>query len=64
MKHPLTYVEAFFECSYGYYYPDEGTYKEGLGFYEEERYMFTRSMSDASQIEGLARARFLLEQVS
>ena len=44
--------------------PDEGTYKEGLGFYEEERYMFTRSMSDASQIEGLARARFLLEQVS
>ncbi len=64
MKHPFTYVEAFFECSYGYYYPDEGTYKEGLGFYEEERYMFTRSMSDASQIEGLARARFLLEQVS
>lgn len=64
MKHPLTYIDAFFECSYGYYYPEVGTYKEGLGFYEEERYMFTSSMSDAKQIEQLAPARFLLEQVS
>ena len=63
-RHPLTYIEAFFECSYGYYYPDEGTYKEGLGFYEEERYMFTQSMSDACQLEKMARARFMLEQVS
>lgn len=64
LRHPLTYVDAFFECSYGYYYPEVGTYKEGLGFYEEERYMFTESMSDAKQIERLAPARFLLEQLS
>ena len=64
LRHPLTYIDAFFECSYGYYYPEVGTYKEGLGFYQEERYMFTASMSDAKQIEQLAPARFLLEQVS
>lgn len=64
LRHPLTYIDAFFECSYGYYYPEVGTYKEGLGFYEEERYMFTASMSDAKQIEQLAPARFLLEQLS
>lgn len=64
LRHPLTYIDAFFECSYGYYYPEVGTYKEGLGFYEEERYMFTASMSDAKQIEQLASARFLLEQLS
>lgn len=63
-RHPLTYVDAFLECSYGYYYPDERTYKEGLGFYEEQRAMFTNSMSDAHQIEGFAKARFLLEQIS
>lgn len=64
LRHPLTYIDAFFECSYGYYYPEVGTYKEGLGFYEEERNMFTASMSDAKQIEQLAPARFLLEQLS
>ena len=64
LRHPFTYIDAFFECSYGYYYPEVGTYKEGLGFYEEERYMFTASMSDAKQIEQLAPARFLLEQLS
>lgn len=64
LRHPLTYIDAFFECSYGYYYPEVGTYKEGLGFYEEERYMFTESMSDAKQIEQLALVRFLLEQLS
>ena len=64
LRHPLTYIDAFFECSYGYYYPEVGTYKEGLGFYEEERYMFTASMSDAKQIEQLAPVRFLLEQLS
>lgn len=64
LRHPLTYIDAFFECSYGYYYPEVGTYKEGLGFYVEERYMFTESMSDAKQIEQLAPARFLLEQLS
>lgn len=64
LKHPLTYIDAFFECSYGYYYPEVGTYKEGLGFYEEERYMFTASMSDAKQIEQFAPIRFLLEQLS
>ncbi len=63
-RHPLTYAEAFLECSYGYYYPEERTYKEGLGFYEEERYTFTSSMSDAHQIEQMAPVRFLLEQIS
>ena len=64
LRHPFTYIDAFFECSYGYYYPEVGTYKEGLGFYQEERYMFTESMSDARQIEQLEPARFLLEQLS
>ncbi len=64
LRHPFTYIDAFFECSYGYYYPEVGTYKEGLGFYEEERNMFTASMSDAKQIEQLAPARFLLKQLS
>lgn len=64
LRHPFTYIDAFFECSYGYYYPEVGTYKEGLGFYEEERYTFTASMSDAKQIEQLAPVRFLLEQLS
>ena len=62
LRHPITYIDAFFECSYGYYYQEERT--EGLGIYVEERYMFTESMSDAKQIEQLAPARFLLEQLS
>ena len=63
-RHPLSYINTFFECSYGYYYPEVKPYKEGNGFYEMDRNMFTESMHDARQIESLASARFILSQVS
>lgn len=63
-RHPLSYVNTFLECSYGYYYPEVKPYKEGMGFYEMDRNMFTQGMHDARQIQALAPARFLLEQIS
>lgn len=63
LRHPMTYVETFLECSYGYYYPEERQYIEGMGFYEMDRHMFTEGMHPARQKESLARARFLLEQL-
>lgn len=62
LRHPMSYVDTFLECSYGYYYPEVKPYKEGNGFYEEERYTFTESMHSSKQIEQLAPARFILEQ--
>lgn len=64
MRHPLSYVNTFLECSYGYYYPEARPYKEGNGFYEMDRNMFTEGMHPARQIEAFAPFRFLLEQVS
>jgi hypothetical protein len=63
-RHPLSYINTFFECSYGYYYPEVRPYKEDLGFYEMDRHTFTESMHAARQIEKLAPARFILEQIS
>ena len=63
-RHPLSYLNTFLECSYGYYYPEVKPYKEGNGFYEMDRNMFTESMHSARQIEAFAPFRFLLEQVS
>lgn len=62
MRHPLSYIDTFLECSYGYYYPDVRLYKEGVGFYETDRNMFTEGMHPMRQIPALAPARFLLEQ--
>ena len=64
IRHPLSYVNTFLECSYGYYYPEVRPYKEGNGFYEMDRNMFTEGMHQARQIDAFARFRFLLEQVS
>lgn len=64
LRHPLSYINTFLECSYGYYYPEVRPYKEGMGFYEMDRNMFTEGMHSARQIEWLAPARFLLEQIS
>ncbi len=64
LRHPLSYVNTFLECSYGYYYPEVRPYKEGTGFYEMDRNMFTEGMHPARQITALAPFRFLLEQVS
>lgn len=64
LRHPVSYAETFFECSYGYYYPELRPYKEGMGFYEEERYVFSEGMHAYRQIGQLAPARFLLEQFS
>lgn len=63
-RHPLSYVNTFLECSYGYYYPEVKPYKEGSGFYEMDRNMFTEGLHQARQPEALAPLRFLLEQVS
>lgn len=63
-RHPLSYINTFLECSYGYYYPEVKPYKEGTGFYEMDRNMFTEEMHPARQIEALAPFRFWLEQVS
>lgn len=63
-RHPSSYVNTFLECSYGYYYPEVKPYKEGMGFYEMDRNMFTQGMHDARQLQALAPARFLLEQLS
>ncbi|MDE5697959.1 MAG: hypothetical protein K2I96_11210 [Lachnospiraceae bacterium] len=62
-RHPLSYINTFLECSYGYYYPEAKPYKEGNGFYEMDRNMFTEGMHPARQIEALAPFRFLLEQI-
>ncbi len=63
-RHPLSYVNTFIECSYGYYYPEVEPYKEGMGFYEEERYMLTDGMHAYRQKEWLAPARSVLYIVS
>ena len=63
LRHPLSYINTFLECSYGYYYPEAKPYKEGNGFYEMDRNMFTEGMHPARQIEALAPFRFLLEQI-
>lgn len=63
-RHPLSYINTFLECSYGYYYPEVKPYKEGMGFYEMDRNMFTQGMHDARQIQAFAPARFFLEQIS
>jgi hypothetical protein len=60
----MSYINTFFECSYCYYYPEVKPYKEGNGFYEMDRHTFTEGMHDARQIEQLAPARFILEQLS
>jgi hypothetical protein len=64
LRHPLCYVDTFLQCSYGYYYPEVKPYKEGTGNYEMDRNMFTEGMHAARQIEKLAPARFILEQLS
>lgn len=64
LRHPMSYIKTFFECSYGYYYPEAKPYKEGTGFYESERNMLTSNMHDYRQIKWLRPARFLLQQVS
>jgi hypothetical protein len=64
LRHPLCYIDTFFQCSYGYYYPEVKPYKEGVGNYEMDRNVFSESMHAARQIEELAPARFILEQLS
>jgi hypothetical protein len=64
LRHPLCYIDTFLQCSYGYYYPEVKPYKEGTGNYEMDRNMFTEGMHAARQIEKLAPARFILEQLS
>ena len=63
-RHPMSYVKTFLECSYGYYYPEAKPYKEGTGFYENDRNMLTSGMHAYRQIKWLKPARFLLQQVS
>ncbi len=64
LRHPMSYVRTFLECSYGYYYPEAKPYKEGTGFYESERNMLTSGMHAYRQIKQLKPARFLIQQVS
>lgn len=64
IRHPLSYINTFLECSYGYYYPEVQPYKEGNGFYEMDRNMLTEGMHPMRQIEAFAPFRFLLEQVT
>ncbi|MBD5469559.1 MAG: hypothetical protein HDR19_00150 [Lachnospiraceae bacterium] len=64
LRHPMSYVKTFLECSYGYYYPEAKPYKEGTGFYETDRNMLTTGMHAYRQIKQLKPVRFLLEQVS
>lgn len=63
LRHPMSYVNTFLECSYGYYYPEAKPYKEGTGFYEEERNMLTSGMHAYRQTEQLKPVRFLLRQM-
>lgn len=62
-RHPWNYVKTFFDCSYGYYYPEARPYKEGYGIYELTHDLLTQRMADISWHEGLAPARFILEHV-
>ena len=64
LRHPMSYVKTFLECSYGYYYPEAKPYKEGTGFYESERNMLTSGMHAYRQVKQLQPARFLLRQMS
>ena len=34
LKHPITYIDAFLNNFYGYFYPDRTEYKDGLGWYQ------------------------------
>lgn len=64
MRHPFSYINTFFECSYGYYYPEVKSYIGDSGCYETDRHMFTKGMHPSRQIEAFAPFRFGLEQVS
>ena len=33
LKHPITYIDAYCNNFYGYFYPDRTEYKDGLGWY-------------------------------
>lgn len=33
LKHPMTYIDAYCNNFYGYFYPDRTEYKDGLGWY-------------------------------
>lgn len=33
LKHPITYIDAYLNNFYGYFYPDRTEYKDGLGWY-------------------------------
>lgn len=33
-RHPVTYIDAYLNNFYGYFYPDRQEYKDGLGWYE------------------------------
>jgi len=63
-RHPMSYVRTFLECSYGYYYPEAKPYKEGMGFYDNDRNMLTNGMHPYRQISWLKPVRFALEQLS
>ena len=34
LKHPITYIDAYLNNFYGYFYPDRTEYKDGLGWYQ------------------------------
>lgn len=64
MRHPWSYIETFFECTYGYYYLDNKVYMDGYGFYEIWYGVITENMINLSFIPSLASMRFLLEMTT
>ena len=63
-RHPASYIKTFIECSYGYYYPEEKPYKEGMGVYDNDRNMLTKGMHPYRQIRWLRPVRLAFEQLS
>ena len=64
LRHPLTYISTFIDCSYGYYYPEVQQYIGGMGEYESDRNILTYGTHRSRQIEEFAFGRFMLEQLT
>lgn len=64
LRHPLTYISTFIDCSYGYYYPEVKEYIGGMGEYESDRNILTYGTHRSRQIEKFALGRFALEQLT
>lgn len=63
-KHPTTYINSFLNSSYGYFYPNQSEYKEGVGYYSIESPMLPTDFLAIDFADSFGPFRNLLEQLT